>query len=245
MGAGVAELKKRAPGVKVFLASVPNVVNLYAIGKTDATASMVHASNRVCPVALGTVSGETKVQADARRAAIDARIKEYNNSLKEIAQATSNVAWDGGAAYNVKFGIADISTADYFHPSYYAGQKKLAEDTWKAVVASGLLTNTGGNPPTNPEATVSFNLLKPTGTVSGSTKLVADISSNQTIAKVTAKVNSYSSAIELKKAAGDGKYYSPSVNSAGFSNGAHEVNFTVTLASGNSKNFTKTITVKN
>lgn len=244
MNAAISKLKSRSPQVKIFISSIPNVVGLHELGKTDATAKAVYASNRVCALGLGNVSGETAAQADARRAAVDGRIKAYNNALKEIAASTSNVAYDGGATYNIKSTIADISTADYFHPSY-AGQKKVAEATWTAVVASGLLTNTGDNPPTNPEATVNFKLLKPTGTVNGSTKLVADISSNETITKVTAKVNGYSSIVELKKAAGDGKYYSPSVNSTGFSNGTHEVNFTVTLASGNSKNFTKTITVKN
>lgn len=265
MNAAISKLKSRSPQVKIFLSSIPNVVGLHELGKVDATAKAVYASNRVCALGLGNVAGETTAQAEVRRAAVDGRIQAYNNALKEIAATTSNVAYDGGATYNIKSTIDDISTADYFHPSY-AGQKKVAEATWGAVVASGLLSGNGigggtviptptpTNPttptptpttPTTPVATVNFTLVQPTATVSGSTKLVATVTSNETITKVVAKVKGYSGMVELKKAAGDGKYYSPSIDSTNFSNGVQQVDFVVTLSSGTTKTFTKTITVNN
>lgn len=194
---GVAEIKRKAPQAKILIGSIPNLIKLYSVVKESPTGTMYHESNLICPIALGTSPSESSAQADARRATVDAKIREVNASLKDLAESTPGVTWDGGAIYGVDFALEDISTADYFHPSY-SGQRKVADATWKTVVASGMLT--GGAPVATPSPTPTVvpsptATPKPSPTATATPKPTATPSPTATVAPVTVELLQPTSAV--------------------------------------------------
>lgn len=260
VAAGISEVKSRAPQAKIFVASIPNLTRLYSVVKQDPTGTTYHQSNRICPIALGSFASETPAQAENRRKAVDSKIREVNKSLSELSTSTNGVTWDGGAIYGVDFSIEDISTADYFHPSY-SGQRKTADATWKAVQASGMLT--GATPTATPKPTptptttpkptatptpsptassVTVTLLQPTSAVVNSTKLVVSVKSSVAVKSVTARVDGNSSVATLTKGS-DGNYHSGVISTKSFPKGSYQVIFTVKLTNGATETSTKTITV--
>jgi hypothetical protein len=54
-----------------------------------------------------------------------------NAVLASVCAEFSQCRSDGGAVYNTKFTVSDVSSVDYFHPSIQ-GQHDLAAVTWTA-----------------------------------------------------------------------------------------------------------------
>jgi len=66
-----------------------------------------------------------------RRQRVHQRVIDYNTALATVCAQYTNCRFDDNAVFNSGFALSDLSTADYFHPSY-AGQTGLAILTYAA-----------------------------------------------------------------------------------------------------------------
>ena len=128
--AALAELRAGMPGVRVFIASVPDLRRLWQVGKGNALARSFWTLGHICPTMLASPSS-MKAADVARRARVRARVMAYNHEAAE-ACATLGPACrtDGGAVFGYPFTLDHISKWDYFHPNA-DGQRALAALTFK------------------------------------------------------------------------------------------------------------------
>lgn len=237
---GISILLQKNPDMVIGLGSVPSLKSLYAAGKTDSTATLYHQSNRICPIALGTFSSETSAQAEARRNTVDARVQDFNNVLKQIADSNPNVFFDNNAIYNTEYTIDDLSTADYFHPSY-SGQTKAALSTFAAFKSQGAFSGSVVTPPAVVKPTTK---LVSATTVSGSIKLAATATSDTAIQKVSVYVPALKQTLPLTKNS-DGVYRSATIDTTAYPNGTYPATLTAVDADGDSTSVNYSIVIKN
>ncbi|SIT67688.1 GDSL-type esterase/lipase family protein [Microbacterium sp. RU33B] len=119
-----------AQGTQIFVASIPNLQRMYDINKSSLSARLTWSVLGLCQSMLANPSS-TKAVDVQRRAAVQARVNEYNVALQQACAAVATCRFDGFAVANYAFTKAHISTRDYFHPST-TGQSVLAEITWNA-----------------------------------------------------------------------------------------------------------------
>jgi lysophospholipase L1-like esterase len=131
--ATMATLDPDGRGVRVFVSSVPNVVQLWTVLHTNPAARLVWRLARICQSLLASSNG------DAQRQAVGEREQQFNVALRDVCAAYANCRFDQLATFNFQFSARDVSILDYFHPDL-DGQRKLAETTW---AASGWPTATG------------------------------------------------------------------------------------------------------
>jgi lysophospholipase L1-like esterase len=118
-------LRTGLPASHVFVASIPNLYQLWSILRTDPVAQVVWQAAGICPSMLNFFNSP----AD-RQAVID-RQRELNDVLRGVCATWSNCRFDDELVYNYDFTRAMVSRLDYFHPSL-AGQATLATLTWEA-----------------------------------------------------------------------------------------------------------------
>ncbi len=128
-----------SPNAKVYVLSVPDVYNLWAILKNNGSARFTWAIFGICQSLLARPTSTAQADVD-RRARVQQRNKDFNVQLATICAeyatylafgSSGQCRYDGDAAFNTKFVPSDVSTRDYFHPSLL-GQKKLASVSWSA-----------------------------------------------------------------------------------------------------------------
>ena len=113
------------PTAHVFVASIPNVFQLWNTLRTDPAAEILWNLAHICPSMLSLRATTADRQAVVTRELAD------NAALASVCRQYAHCRFDGGAVYRVVFPAADVSTADYFHPSL-SGQQALAAVTWGA-----------------------------------------------------------------------------------------------------------------
>lgn len=130
-------LAQGSPNAKVYVLSVPDVYNLWAILKDNGSARFTWALFGICQSLLARPTSTLQADVD-RRARVQQRNRDFNVQLATVCATYATFAggsggcrYDGGAAFNTKFVPSDVSTRDYFHPSL-AGQAKLASVSWTA-----------------------------------------------------------------------------------------------------------------
>ncbi|MEV0584283.1 GDSL-type esterase/lipase family protein [Nonomuraea sp. NPDC050310] len=122
-------LRDGLPGVRVFVASVPDLRRLWETGKDNAIARMFWKVGRICPSMLASPTSVKKADVD-RRARVRARVMAYNRVLAEVcAQFGPACRTDSGAVFGYPFTLEHISKWDFFHPNE-AGQRALAKATF-------------------------------------------------------------------------------------------------------------------
>ncbi|WP_422774328.1 GDSL-type esterase/lipase family protein [Plantactinospora sp. WMMC1484] len=127
---GLAALKKGLPKARVLVVSIPNLHRIWEIGHEDTRAVRAW-RGRICPALLANPTS-TEPADRTRRSSFRARVDAYNEQLAAACKAYgSRCRYDGGAAHRVRFGMDLLNRLDYFHPNA-AGQKELAEVTWRA-----------------------------------------------------------------------------------------------------------------
>ena len=123
-------LTKGSPSTKIFVASIPNVFNLWTVLKDSGSARFTWSLFGICQSLLARPT--SMLAADqARRANVATRNSELNTKLQIVCAKFAACLYDGGAVFSTAFTAADVSTRDYFHPSVN-GQKRLACATWNA-----------------------------------------------------------------------------------------------------------------
>ena len=120
----LATLKAGLPGrARIFVASIPDVYQLWQIYHTDPAAQLVWTVAGICQSMLAVNRTEAERQ-DVRQRNID-----FNTVLQEECARYSRCRFDGNAVFNVQFSRSQVSKLDYFHPSL-TGQATLASVTW-------------------------------------------------------------------------------------------------------------------
>jgi PKD repeat protein len=114
----------------VYVVSIPNVYNLWAVLKDSLSARSTWSLYNVCQSMLGNPLSTAQADVD-RRARVAQRDADFNSQLAAVCALYPRCRFDGNAVFNTAFAASDISTRDYFHPSV-AGQAKLASVSWQA-----------------------------------------------------------------------------------------------------------------
>ena len=165
-----------SPDARIFVLSVPNIYNLWAILKDNASARSTWSLLGICQSMLANPLSTDQADVD-RRNRVRQRVVDYNTQLAEVCATSIHCRFDNNAAFNTDFVPSDITTRDYFHPTI-AGQTKIASVSYGATYDFR-----DGVPPSS-EATLS----KPT---SGAGYLVTITAyDNSAIAGIEYKLNS-------------------------------------------------------
>jgi lysophospholipase L1-like esterase len=118
------------PNAHILVASVPDVRRLWEVGKDVAAARTTWSTFGICQSV--TANPQSTAQADVdRRERVHQRVIDYNTALATVCAQYANCRFDGNAVFDSHFALSDLSTTDYFHPSY-AGQTGLAILTYAA-----------------------------------------------------------------------------------------------------------------
>ncbi|KJK41405.1 lipoprotein [Streptomyces variegatus] len=125
-------LRRALPKAQVFVASVPNLKRLWSQGRTSPMGKQVWQLG-ICPSMLGDPDALDSA-AVLRRDTVQKRVEDYNKVLREVCAEEKRCRYDGGAVYDYRFGTAQLSRWDYFHPSVN-GQARLAEIAYRTVTA--------------------------------------------------------------------------------------------------------------
>ncbi len=118
-------LRTGLPASHVFVASIPNLYQLWSILRTNPVAQTVWQAAGICPSMLNFFNSP----AD-RQAVID-REAELNQVLEDVCATWSNCRFDNYLTFSYDFTRSMVSKLDYFHPSL-SGQATLAALTWEA-----------------------------------------------------------------------------------------------------------------
>jgi lysophospholipase L1-like esterase len=118
------------PDAHILVASVPDVLRLWEVGKDVAAARAAWSNFAICPTITANPQSTAPADVD-RRQRVHQRVIDYNTALATVCAQYTNCRFDGNAVFNSHFALSDVSTADYFHPSY-AGQTGLAILTYAA-----------------------------------------------------------------------------------------------------------------
>jgi lysophospholipase L1-like esterase len=119
------------PDARIFVVSIPDIHNLWAIYRDSANARFVWTVAGICQSMLARPSSTAPADVD-RRARVRQRVIDYNALLAQACAAFIHCRFDGNLAFNTPFVRSDVTTRDYFHPSL-AGQTKLAALSWTAT----------------------------------------------------------------------------------------------------------------
>jgi len=130
-------LREALPKAQVYVSSVPNLKRLWSQGRSSALGKQVWKLG-ICPSMLGDADALDSA-ATTRRAKVQDRVEEYNEVLEEVCAKDRRCRFDGGAVFDFRFGTAQLSHWDWFHPSKN-GQARLAEIAYRIVTAKSPVT---------------------------------------------------------------------------------------------------------
>ena len=128
--AAMARVTAGSPGTLIYVASIPNIYQLWSVLKGSSGARATWALFGVCKSMLANPTSTKAADVD-RRARVLQRETDFNTILEQVCAQYAQCRFDNLEVFNTAFTASDISTRDYFHPSI-AGQKKLAAASWKA-----------------------------------------------------------------------------------------------------------------
>jgi lysophospholipase L1-like esterase len=128
----LSTLRTALPKTQVYVASVPNLMRLWAEGRADPLGKQVWKLG-ICPSMLGDADDLTR-SAVQRREKVQQRVEAYNAVLKEVCAKDRRCRFDGNAVFDFRFGTDQLSHWDWFHPSRN-GQARLAEIAYRTITA--------------------------------------------------------------------------------------------------------------
>ena len=118
-------LHQGLPRSQIFLASIPNLYQLWSVLKGNYLAQFVWSTANLCQSMLASTN------TDAERQQVVERELAFNQILAQACAQYSQCRWDGNAVNDYQFSASQVSTLDYFHPNL-SGQAALADITWAA-----------------------------------------------------------------------------------------------------------------
>jgi lysophospholipase L1-like esterase len=111
------------PNALVFVASIPDVYQLWQIYHTSFTARLVWDVADICQSLLAPNRTEDQRQF------VRQRNIAFNTVLAQECAVYMRCRFDGNAVFNFEFSRSHVSKLDYFHPNLL-GQAALARTTW-------------------------------------------------------------------------------------------------------------------
>ncbi|MGP4048094.1 SGNH/GDSL hydrolase family protein [Streptomyces sp. 2A115] len=125
-------LREALPKTQVYVASVPDLKRLWSEGRGNELGKRIWKLG-ICPSMLGDADALDSA-ATLRRDTVQDRVEAYNEALKDVCGKDRLCRFDGGAVFEFRFGIEQLSHWDWFHPSKN-GQARLAEMAYGVVTA--------------------------------------------------------------------------------------------------------------
>ncbi|WP_431947176.1 SGNH/GDSL hydrolase family protein [Actinacidiphila sp. bgisy167] len=122
------------PKTQVFVASVPDLMRLWEVGRQNVLGRQVWKLG-LCPSMLGDAESMTS-EAQKRRQTVRERVMAYNDVLRQECARHERCRYDGGMVFDYRFTQKELSKWDWFHPSE-AGQAKLARLVYAAAFGPG------------------------------------------------------------------------------------------------------------
>ncbi|TPQ15421.1 SGNH/GDSL hydrolase family protein [Streptomyces sporangiiformans] len=126
-------LREALPKTQVYVSSVPDLKRLWSQGRTNELGKQIWKLG-ICPSMLADADALDSA-ATLRRDTVQDRVEAYNEVLEEVCKKDLRCRFDGGAVFDFRFGTAQLSPWDWFHPSKN-GQARLAEMAYRAVTAT-------------------------------------------------------------------------------------------------------------
>jgi lysophospholipase L1-like esterase len=120
----MAFLSTNLPDARIQVLSIPNIYNLWNVGRVSASARLAWGLFSVCQSMLASPT-DLGATAEARRQRVKTRNEAFNTILGNVCGEYIHCDWDNNAAYNLPFVLSDLSTIDFFHPNVQ-GQAKAA-----------------------------------------------------------------------------------------------------------------------
>jgi lysophospholipase L1-like esterase len=112
-------------GSHVFVSSIPDVYQLWALFRNDAAAQLVWAIAGICQSMLSPFNTEQDRQT------VRTREQAFNQVLAQVCGQYLICRFDDLAVFNYHFTAGQVTKLDYFHPSL-SGQATLASITWSS-----------------------------------------------------------------------------------------------------------------
>lgn len=126
------QLRRTAPKAQVYVLSVPDLKRLWSQGRTNPLGKQVWKLG-ICASMLADPDAVDSATT-ARRDSVQARVVAYNEVLRAVCAKDKKCRYDGGAVFGYRFGQAQLSEWDWFHPSV-DGQARLAALAYRGVTA--------------------------------------------------------------------------------------------------------------
>ncbi|MER5945244.1 SGNH/GDSL hydrolase family protein [Streptomyces sp. NPDC001904] len=126
------QLRRTVPKAQVYVMSVPDLKRLWSQGRQNPLGKQVWKLG-ICSSMLADPDA-VDAAATARRGAVQRRVQEYNQVLKDVCADDKRCRYDDGAVFGYRFGQGQLSQWDWFHPSVN-GQARLAEIAYRGVTA--------------------------------------------------------------------------------------------------------------
>jgi lysophospholipase L1-like esterase len=116
------------PRARVHVVSIPDLYQRWETFHTVRNAVKAWRSIPFCPTLLTHPTSHAPADV-ARRAAVRARVLDFNQVLAEVCAEYPQCTTDAGAVFRAPVTAAEFSTHDYWHPNI-AGQAALASLVW-------------------------------------------------------------------------------------------------------------------
>ena len=130
----LTDLREGLPEARIVTLSIPDLLQLWDIGRGDARIAELWNESPSCRSILGDAQSDAPEDME-RRDAMSAVIDEYNAAISSACAATTGCVYDAGAMHETEFTAEDISALDRFHPSA-SGQQKIAAVAWPLLSAN-------------------------------------------------------------------------------------------------------------
>ena len=128
---GLDTLTLGLPDARIFLATIPDIYNLWLIRKDNASARFMWNTFSICQSLLASPTSTALADVE-RRDRVRQRNIDFNTQLAEVCAQYTACLFDYNAGFNTQFEPDDMSTLDYFHPSIQ-GQTLAASVSWGAT----------------------------------------------------------------------------------------------------------------
>lgn len=119
------------PRARVHVLSIPDIYQRWQTFHTIPSAAKAWRSIPFCPTLLTHPTSNAPADV-ARRAAVRARVLDFNAVLAQACARYPQCTTDRGAAYGAAVTAAEFSTHDYWHPNI-TGQAALAKRIWDTL----------------------------------------------------------------------------------------------------------------
>ncbi|MPZ26307.1 MAG: SGNH/GDSL hydrolase family protein [Micromonosporaceae bacterium] len=124
-------LQSGLPDARVLVMSIPDIKQLWEVGRTNFLARTFWSVGNICQSMLDNPISMADADTE-RRDRVRQRVVDYNAELATACAAYGpNCRFDGNAVFDFPFTLDQVSRWDYFHPNT-TGQRMLAELTYQA-----------------------------------------------------------------------------------------------------------------